>query len=110
MNGMLQDYKREILAIAAQHGAYNIRVFGSVARNGADATSDIDFLVDYDSTKRSPWFPCGLQQDLETLLQCKVDIATPAMLKPRIKEQVLQEAIPLEPETEEHFNVVSTSL
>ena len=46
------------------------------------------------------------------LLECAIlsSMTIPAMLKPRIKEQVLQEAIPLEPETEEHFNVVSTSL
>ncbi len=104
MNEIVQAHKREIVAIASQHGAYNIRVFGSVARNEANADSDIDFLVDYDSTKRSPWFPCGLQQDLEALLQCPVDIATPAMLKPRIRERILQEAIPLESATDRHLD------
>jgi predicted nucleotidyltransferase len=72
-----------------------VRIFGSVARNEAHQKSDIDFLVDYDPAKRSPWFPMGLIHDLEVLLNRKVDVATPAMLKERIKEQVLNEAIPL---------------
>ncbi|WP_204140705.1 nucleotidyltransferase family protein [Halomicronema sp. CCY15110] len=92
---LLRARKTEILAIAARHGAYNIRVFGSVARDEDTATSDIDLLVDYDSTKRSPWFPVGFVQELEALLNHKVDVATPAMLKERIRDRVLQEATPL---------------
>lgn len=92
---LIQSQKAEILAIAARHGAYNIRLFGSVARNQDHDNSDIDFLVDYDPTQRSPWFPMGLIHDLETLLNRKVDIATPAMLKDHIRDHVLQEAIPL---------------
>jgi uncharacterized protein len=92
---LLQSQKTQILEIAARHGAYNVRVFGSVARQEAKAESDIDFLVDYDSSKRSAWFPSGLIQDLESLLQRKVDIATPAMLKPRIRDRVLREAVSL---------------
>jgi hypothetical protein len=92
---LLQIQKPKIIEIAAKHGAYNVRVFGSVARNEANADSDIDLLVDYDSAKRSPWFPSGLIQDLEALLQRKVDVATLAMLKPQIQERVLREAISL---------------
>ena len=89
------DRRSQILTIAAKHGAYNVRIFGSVARNQAHENSDIDFLVDYDPTQRSSWFPMGLIQDLETLLDRKVDVATPAMLKDRIREQVFKEALPL---------------
>ncbi|GAB4148700.1 MAG: nucleotidyltransferase domain-containing protein [Cyanobacteria bacterium J069] len=95
LSELLQTQRSQILAIAAKHGAYNVRVFGSVARGTDNAESDIDFLVDYDPAKRSPWFPVGLLQDLETLLQRKVDVATPAMLKPQIRERVLDEAVVL---------------
>ena len=47
LSDLLQDQREEIIAIAAKHGAFNVRVFGSVARNEADQDSDIDFLVDY---------------------------------------------------------------
>lgn len=85
----------EILKIADRHGAFNVRVFGSVARGEADAQSDVDVLVDYDRTRRSPWFPMGLIEELETLLGCKVDVVTEKGLKSRIRERVLQEAVPL---------------
>jgi predicted nucleotidyltransferase len=42
---------RLLLAIAQKHGAYNVRVFGSVARGEATQESDIDLLVDYDARK-----------------------------------------------------------
>lgn len=35
-----------IIDLATQHGAHNIRIFGSVARDDAKESSDIDFLVD----------------------------------------------------------------
>ena len=38
--------KKDILIIAAKHGARNIRIFGSVARGEARSDSDVDFLVD----------------------------------------------------------------
>jgi len=36
----------EVLRLAAKHGARNVRIFGSVARGEADATSDLDFLIE----------------------------------------------------------------
>ena len=92
---LLKDKRDEIIAIAAKHGAFNIRVFGSVARNEANKDSDIDLLVDYSLDKISPWFPAGLKLDLEKLLDRKVDIATESALKERIKARVLNEAIAL---------------
>lgn len=95
VSDLLSEQRQVILAIAAKHGAYNLRVFGSVARGEADEQSDIDLLVDYSLDRISPWFPAGLKLELEQLLGRKVDIATEAALTDRIREQVLREAIPL---------------
>jgi len=92
---LLHDRRGEILAIAEKHGAYNVRVFGSVARGEARADSDIDFLVDYDLEKITPWFPGGLLLDLERLLDRPVDIATVDMLKEGIRERILRESVAL---------------
>lgn len=92
---LLHDRRSQILAIAEKHGAYNVRVFGSVARGEATEESDVDFLVDYDLEKITPWFPGGLLLDLEQLLNRKVDIATVDMLKERIRDRVLREAVAL---------------
>lgn len=80
---LLSAQRSQILAIAEKHGAYNVRVFGSVARGEATERSDIDFLVDYDLKKITPWFPGGLSLDLEQLLQRRIDVATVDMLKGR---------------------------
>jgi predicted nucleotidyltransferase len=90
---LLKEKREDILAVAARHGAFNIRVFGSVARGEETENSDIDLLVDYDLQKISPWFPVRLIRDLESLLSCKVDVVTEQGLKARIRERVLQECI-----------------
>ena len=92
---LLADQREQILAIADRHGAYNVRVFGSVARGEARIDSDVDFLIDYQLEKITPWFPTGLMLDLEALLNRKVDVATVDMLKERMKARILQEAVVL---------------
>lgn len=97
---LLQQKREDILAVAAKHGAFNVRVFGSVARGEETETSDIDLLVDYDLQKVSAWFPGGLLMDLQDLLvgeasqneNRKVDIVTEQGLSHLIKERVLAEA------------------
>jgi predicted nucleotidyltransferase len=91
---LLQARREEILSLAVQHGARNVRVFGSVARGAADERSDVDFLVDMEPG-RSLFDMGGLLVDLEALLQRPVDIVTERGLKQRIREQVLREAVPL---------------
>ena len=59
--------KEEIIRLARQRGARNIRVFGSVARNEARADSDIDLLIDLDPD-RSLLDVGGLSMDLSRLL------------------------------------------
>jgi predicted nucleotidyltransferase len=95
ISDLLQDQRDAVLEIAAKHGAYNVRVFGSVARGEATADSDIDFLIDYDLEKITPWFPAGLMLDLEKLLNRKVDVVPANSVHYFIKERVLQEAVPL---------------
>jgi predicted nucleotidyltransferase len=90
---LLQEKREEILAIALKHGAFNVRVFGSVARGEETENSDIDFLIDYDLNKISPWFPVRLIRDLEGLLGRKVDVVTVQGLKERIRDRVLRDCI-----------------
>ena len=92
---LLKNKRSDILSIANQHGAYNIRIFGSVARGEETEQSDIDFLVDYDLDKITPWFPMGLIEDLEALLGKKVDLVTAKSLHYFIRDKVINEAIPL---------------
>jgi uncharacterized protein len=88
---ILQNHRDEILQLAAKYGAYNVRIFGSVARGEADADSDVDFLVEMESGK-TLFDLGGLLMDLQDLLSCRVDIVTEKGLRKRIRERVLQEA------------------
>ena len=87
----IKDKRNEILSIATRNGAYNVRLFGSVAQGEATEKSDVDFLVDM-QPGRSLLDVAGLWIDLEKLLGCKVDVVTTKGLKKSIKEDVLSEA------------------
>ncbi len=91
---ILAAKREEILQIATKYGAYNIRIFGSVARREADINSDIDFLVEME-TGRSLFDLGGLLMELQEILGCEVDIVTEKGLRSRIRERVLNEAVPL---------------
>ena len=91
---ILRGKHEAILRIARKHGAYNVRVFGSVARGDARPESDLDLLVDV-GPKHSSWFPAGLMIDLEDLLGRRVDIVTQGGLRPEVREHILREAQPL---------------
>ena len=68
---VLREKRPEILRLATQYGALNIRVFGSVARDEARSDSDVDFLVDVEAG-RSLLDLGGLLMDLRDLLYCPV--------------------------------------
>lgn len=91
---LLQAKRENILQIAAKYGAYNVRIFGSVARGEADSSSDVDFLVEMESG-RSLFDLGGLLMELQELLGCNVDVVTEKGLRSRIRERVLKEAISL---------------
>jgi predicted nucleotidyltransferase len=94
LNELLQEKREDILRIAAKRGAYNVRVFGSIARGEADSKSDIDILVDMEPG-RSLFDLGGLLMDLQDLLGHDVDVVTERGLRERIRERVLKEAIAL---------------
>jgi predicted nucleotidyltransferase len=88
---IIGDKREQILAIAARHGASQVRVFGSVANGTADADSDIDFLVELEPG-RSLFDLGGLLMDLQGLLQRRVDVVTDNGLHWYIRDKVLSEA------------------
>jgi predicted nucleotidyltransferase len=90
----LRQKRHDILRIAARYGARNLRVFGSVARGDDSDQSDVDLLVDMD-LDGSLLDVVGLGQDLEELLDRKVDVLTTASLHSAIRDRILAESRPL---------------
>lgn len=84
----------QVLAIAARHGAGNVRVFGSVARGEDDADSDYDLVVEF-LPGTGLFEHAALVGELEALLGRRVDVVSERGLRPRVRERVMAEARPL---------------
>lgn len=89
---ILQTLKQKNTELTDKFGVKSLSLFGSVARNEATAGSDVDLLVEFNR-------PVGyfglfaLQDYLEKLLNCSVDIGTPDSLKPYIRERIMGDLI-----------------
>ena len=90
----LREHRRTILQLAHQHGARNVRVFGSVARGTSRPDSDLDLLVELEEG-RSLLDVIAIEQDLEDALHVHVQVATEGGLKPRVRDMILSEAVPV---------------
>ena len=77
-----------------KNGALDIRVFGSVARGDSTDTSDLDLIVRF-QPGRSLLDHGGLVMDLRELLGTPIDVIDDGAMRPRFREHVLREAIPL---------------
>lgn len=90
---LLARHRAEILDLAARHGATDVRVFGSVARGEDDETSDVDLIVRFPGGGTLNGL-CGLGEDLETLLGCKVDLVTDhPNMRPHFREELMRDAV-----------------
>lgn len=91
IEGTLETKREQILRIAAEHGAYNVRVFGSAARGDAREDSDVDFLVEFEAG-RSLLDQAALAVDLQELLGRKADVVTEDGLYWLLRRRIIKEA------------------
>ena len=92
--------KEQAIAVIQQHQATlrethhveTLAVFGSVARDEAGPESDIDILVTFTCEVGLFEF-YRLQDYLEGILECKVDLGTPNSLRPELRQDILKEAV-----------------
>ena len=89
---VLQILKQKNSELTKHFGVKSLSLFGSVARNESTSASDVDLLVEFNR-------PVGyfglfaLQDYLENLLGCSVDLGTFDSLKPYMRERVMGELI-----------------
>ena len=93
--GALRARRDEILALAEHYGAYNVRVFGSVARGDTRPDSDVDLLVSF-REGTSLFELSGFWQDLQDLLGVSVDVVEDHPgLRERFRRRIMKDASPL---------------
>lgn len=69
----------------------DLRIFGSYARGDQTESSDVDFLIDYE-TAPTLINLVELREYLSKLLELPVDVVTKNALKPHIRKQILEES------------------
>ena len=83
---ILTVLRRERARLFAKYGLKSMAVFGSATRDDFRPDSDVDLLVDFER-------PIGIEfidlaDELETILQRKVDLATVGAVKPWYMEHI----------------------
>ena len=92
----LDELKRlapTLQSLAAAYGGRELRVFGSVARGGAQPASDLELLVDFPGSPSLEQF-MDLKLALEDLLNVRVDLVTRKGLRAELRERIEREAVP----------------
>lgn len=80
------------MPILNRYSVKKAAIFGSFARGEEKKTSDIDILVDIKKDISLLDF-IGIQQEIEDVLQKKVDLVEYNTIKPIIKKQILKEQL-----------------
>lgn len=86
---------REIMpVIAEKYSVKSLQTFGSYTRGQQSEESDLDVLVEFHETI-DLFMYMEFEEFLSEMLGIKVDLIMEDTLKPRIKEKILKEAIPV---------------
>ena len=91
---LLRRLRDEIYRIAGKHNAEKVFVFGSCARNTETPDSDIDLLIEFNQTA-TLFDQLDIQNEVCSLLNCKVDVVSKRGLHPYLRRRVLEEAVEL---------------
>lgn len=84
MNPLIETHREALRALATRYGVRSIKVFGSMARDDADASSDVDLLVE--TGPDTSGFTLGaLLMDAQDLLGKRVDVVTESALHPAMR-------------------------
>ena len=91
--------RSEALALLRSHiedirrfSVHRLALFGSVARDEAGPSSDVDVLVEFRGPATFERYT-GLLAYLEDLLRCRVDLLTPRSIKPRLAARIEAELV-----------------
>ena len=82
--------------ILTRYAATNPRLFGSVARGDATATSDVDLLVDVLPARGNELLRvAGIAEELGQILDHRVDVVTPTLLRSEVSATAMADVVPV---------------
>jgi predicted nucleotidyltransferase len=88
----VEEVKRKILPILKPYGVKRAALFGSCVREEMGGDSDIDILVEIDKDISLLDF-VGLKLEIEDALGRKVDLVEYSVIKPLMRENILNEQV-----------------
>lgn len=91
MDDFIEKFRRQMIQIARDHGAKSVQLFGSFAIGNATDQSDIDLLVEMESS-RSLLDIIAIKNGIEEITDRKVDVVTRKALSPYIADQIIRSA------------------
>ena len=94
LDDLLRRLRADLPRLAKDYGVRSLELFGSSVRGEAGAESDVDILVEFESTPTLFRF-IDLECELSELLQARVDLVMKDALKPTIGERILADAVPV---------------
>lgn len=95
LNNQLREKRNLILKIADDNGIHNVRVFGSVARREDGLESDLDLIVQFEKGRDLFDLFRYFKEEVEELLDTKVDVVTENSIHWSLRENVLDGAVQL---------------
>ncbi len=90
----MEKLRKNMPVVKKNYGVKNLEVFGSYIRGEQKKGSDLDILVEFYQTIDLFKY-MELENFLSKKLGVKVDLVMKDTLKPRIKDSILQEAVPV---------------
>jgi predicted nucleotidyltransferase len=85
--------RQKISSFCEENGIRKLYFFGSVLRDDFHYGSDIDVLVEFDSSRRIGFLAMArMEMELTQILGRKVDLRTPAELSHYFRDEVLKKA------------------
>jgi hypothetical protein len=95
---LIAKQRDAILALAAKHGATDLRLFGSVARGEDTPESDVDILARFPNA--TGWQalagPLEFEEELSILLGCKAHVLREhGHMRARVRESIAQDLVML---------------
>lgn len=94
VESIMKKLKESMAILSDKYNVKNLEIFGSYARGEQKNRSDLDILVEFTETIDLFKY-IELENYIGEILGVKVDLVMKDTLKPRIKDRILNEAIPV---------------